>query len=241
MESGCYDTSNVVKINVINIQNTIYTDDSIFCSYDIPSTIYGDSNAVYSYHWLIYDGQQWNTLNVHTCSYTPAPFSQPYIKICRVVYYNQCIDSSNIITLYKSENFISNSIYSYSSNDTITEGCDYIVDSIGNIITDLSLINWIKWEYSQDATNWVTLNDTSIVLSISLNFSGTMHNFYRRILSVDGCIDTSNIVHIVLYPPIVGNSIQTTINSGSIAYVCQNESVNLISLNINPSGRERYI
>ncbi len=63
-----------------------------------------------------------------------------------------------------------------------------------------------------------------------------MHNFYRRILSVDGCIDTSNIVHIVLYPPIVGNSIQTTINSGSIAYVCQNESVNLISLNINPSG-----
>ena len=233
--NGCYDTSNVVGLNVTPISNQIFTSDTIYCNYDTPYVINGTDSSGYTYQWQINTGTGWTNTGISTIDFVPPGFSNT-LSVRRVVSFNNCTDTSNVINLYRFNALTSNSIL-IDNSDTIKQFCGFAQGVIDGAITGTVGSITISWLLSYDLTNWNILPDTTTFLPFTLNdFSSHRFYYYKRIIEQSGCYDTSNIVTIDLIPPIVGNLIQSTLGLGSLAHVCSGTTLWLGSINVNPAG-----
>ncbi|NSW45069.1 MAG: gliding motility-associated C-terminal domain-containing protein [Bacteroidales bacterium] len=232
---GCSDTSNTVHIDVTTINNQIYTADSVYCANETPLPIEGNNENGYTYQWLMNTGSGWTNTGITSYIITPPPFNN-MVRFKRVVYFNGCVDSSNIITLYKINTLTANHIY-INNIDTIKQYCGFAQGNIDGVVSGaIGTLHFI-WQISYDLNQWELLPDTTVFATFTLNdYSSHRYYYYRRIVEQDGCFDTSNVVTIDLLPPIIGNLIQSTLGLGSTAHVCQGSVVWLGSINVNPAG-----
>ncbi|GAB4446083.1 MAG: hypothetical protein Fur0028_00260 [Bacteroidales bacterium] len=233
--NGCFDTSNVVGLNVTPISNQIFTSDTIYCNYETPFIINGTDSSGYTYQWQINTGTGWTNTGISTIDFVPPSFSNT-LSVRRVVSFNNCTDTSNVINLYSFNALTSNSIL-IDNSDTTKQYCGFAQGVIDGAITGAVGSVTISWLLSYDLTNWNLLPDTTTFLPFTLNdFSNHRFYYYKRIIEQSGCYDTSNIVTIDIIPPIVGNLIQSTLGLGSLAHVCIGTTLWLGSINVNPAG-----
>ncbi|NMD00783.1 MAG: hypothetical protein GYA62_13830, partial [Bacteroidales bacterium] len=131
--NGCYDTSNVVGLNVTPISNQIFTSDTIYCNYDTPYIINGTDSSGYTYQWQINTGTGWTNTGISTIDFVPPGFSNT-LSVRRVVSFNNCTDTSNVINLYRFNALTSNSIL-IDNSDTIKQYCGFAQGVIDGAIT----------------------------------------------------------------------------------------------------------
>ena len=232
---GCSDISNTVHIDVTIVNNHIYTNDTVYCAYENPLPIEGTNENGYTYQWFMNSGNGWIYTGNNNYNFLPPSFNN-FIQFRRVAYFNGCVDSSNIVALYKQNDLISNFI-SINNTDTIKQYCGFAQGNIDGVVSGaVGSVHFI-WQISYDMNQWDSLPDTTIFATFTLNdYSSHRYYYYRRIVEQDGCYDTSNVVTIDLLPPIVGNLIQSNLGLGSTAHVCQGTVVWLGSINVNPAG-----
>ncbi len=228
---GCYDTSNVLLINAIKLNNVIQTADTFYCTYDNVLPITGNVNSGYIYTWQINTGSGWITLPDQTPDILP--YNQYNMaSYRRIVHGSGCVDTSNVITIY----FINSSGGALILiNDSVTYK-QYCIMATGNITGQVSLPNiMVQWQMSQDSINWITLPDTTLSYSYYLTDYSNRYYYYRRIITFQGCADTSNVVTIELLPPLL-NIIETNQGLSSTVEICSGQMLAIGSFINQPAG-----
>lgn len=228
--NNCYDTSNVIYINVINITNHISTPDSIYCLNEAILPIMGNDSLGYHYTWQINTNLGWtNITGATSANYTPT-FEPGYHEFKRIVNFNGCSDTSNIVNIFIADT-IQNQIF-IDGTDTVKQYCSEASGNIGNLITGPSTNFHIIWQTSFDSIQWTNLPDTNLYISFSLNdYANHRYYYYRRLIEQKSCFDTSNVILIDLLAPIIQSNIVT--NQGtSPAYICAGDNIGIGSLSI---------
>ncbi|MCX7954251.1 MAG: gliding motility-associated C-terminal domain-containing protein [Bacteroidales bacterium] len=230
----CYDTSNVIYVNIINLHSQIYyQQDTVLCSYSEPDTIFNlYQNSQCTYLWQVNINNTWENVDNYTSFYFIYDNYPDTFKVRCIINFNGCTDTSNVITFYKTKNI--------ENNISINGSTFYQYCGIANGIIEGNYENtyspyYFEWLYSNDSVNWSSLMNYSDIHNFSITESPVKYHFIR-ILNYYACKDTSNVVTIENLQPIVANMITTNQGSGPIVYICEGSSVGLGSFNINPAG-----
>lgn len=231
MGGGCSDTSNVSFINVTTLNNIIQTADTLYCAYDNVFPITGNVDSGYTYTWQINPGSGWTTLPDQTPDILP--YNQHLMaSYRRIVNGYGCLDTSNVITIYFLNSSGGTSIF---IDDSLTYK-QYCMMAIGNITGQVSTPNiMVLWQMSQDSVTWVNLPDTSLSYFFSLTDYSNRYYYYRRIITIQGCSDTSNIVTVELLPPLF-NTIETNLGLSSVVEICAGQMLAIGSFINQPAG-----
>jgi|GEM_PF-2086303 gliding motility-associated-like protein len=229
---GCSDTSNVLFFNVVQINNQIETADTLYCSYDTILPITGTHDVSYNYIWEYNQGTGWSILSTQNMYYLTPISNIQFASYRRIVNFNGCYDTSNVINIYMISAPSANRIY-IDNTDTIKQYCQF---AEGNLIGQiLSPVDFIIWQYSTDSVNWANITGNTPSFYFSLNDYSIRYHYYRRILTYQGCYDTSNVVTIDLLPPVL-NIIESSSGLQQNIYVCQGSMLAIGSFINQPSG-----
>ncbi len=229
--SGCYDTSNVLYFNVVYISNNIQTSDSIYCFGDQIYPITGNEDSLFNYIWQYNAGNGWITMPDQTPYIYPLTqfnYTQ-YRRIVSAPY--SCVDTSNIISITIIN--IENNQITINQSSTVEQFCGIANGIISGPLANSSC--HIIWQTSLDSTQWSTLPDTTISIYFSLSDNSHRYYYYRRIIELMGCFDTSNVVVVDLLPYIL-NVIETSAGLNDTIHICQDDVIAIGSFINQPSG-----
>jgi gliding motility-associated-like protein len=225
------DTSLIYTINILPAltNNVIAADDTIVQGgspqplYHNAAAIGGGNQKDYNYLWqLSYDYSTWlpaDGIN-NQLGHAPAGLLDTTFYR-RIVTSHVCKDTSNVLTITVLDSIRGNTLYQdtsicqFTKPGTISSGL-----LTGGEPGDYRF----RWQKSSDKTNW---SDMPVVTD---HYSpGALDDtvYYRKIIysgSEDACIDTSNIVSIIVHPVIQGNNVIVSISNTS----CEGEKTNAI-------------
>ncbi|MCX7863352.1 MAG: gliding motility-associated C-terminal domain-containing protein [Bacteroidales bacterium] len=228
--NGCADTSNVLHFSVIQLTNQIQTADTIYCQNDSIMPITGTIDTSFTYLWQVNYGSGWQNLSAQTPSIFPSnQYTQALYR--RIVSSYGCYDTSNTIQIIIINAIAGNTIFIedtliYAQYCTVAEGDIGGQNSIPNVST--------IWQMSLDSLNWSTV-DTSLIYHFYITDYSNQFYYYRRIIQIQGCSDTSNVVVVEILPPLL-NIIESNHGLSSIVEVCSGQMLALGSFINQPSG-----
>ncbi|MFH2142328.1 MAG: gliding motility-associated C-terminal domain-containing protein [Bacteroidota bacterium] len=242
------DTSNTVTIHVLIgtefiSGNTIGSDQSV-CIGQLPSPIGGGAltggTGTYYYLWLkSYDSLFQNPLyadGVNTNFNYDFPSSlsssEYYIRIVAIdSFITQCPTPSNIVNIEVYS--ITNNIISPDQTICLGDTPQTLTGPLPDLTNILSY--QIEWQQSANGTTWFPANGINNMLDYNPGFI-TYNQYYRRKISANinlcGMTDTfSNILSVIINPPITGNNIFPSIDNN----LCSGNHTLLLS-DINLTG-----
>ena len=226
------DTSLIHAINVLPaLTNNFVAADDTICKGGSPQPLHHNAAAIgggnlvdYHYRWEAnYDNNSWSLAGGTNdqLGYSPAILlDTTYYR--RIVTSHVCTDTSNVLTITVLDSIGGNTLYQDTSICQYTEPNTIIAD----IITGGDPYDYrIKWQKSSDKLIWTDMGVTT-----EFYYPGVLDDtvYYRRIIysgSEDACIDTSNIISIIVHPVIQGNNILVSVSNISCEGVPANTIV----------------
>lgn len=223
------DTSQIHAINVLPaLTNNFVAADDTICMGGSPlplhhnAPVIGGGNLVdYKYKWeMSPDNNTWILADGTNNALGYAPHGLLDTTLFRrIVISHVCFDTSNVLTITVLDSIRGNTLYQDTSICQYTEPNTIISDLItGGEPGDYR----IRWQKSANKLTW-----TDMAVTTEYYYPGVLNDtvYYRRIIysgSEDACIDTSNVVSIIVHPVIQGNNVTVSVSNTS----CQGEYAN---------------
>lgn len=215
----CHDTSNLITLTVQNdISGNILTGSQTICTADIAANLTGDTIAGgdesnYTYLWQSSLNQSvWNAAagNPSTAVYSPgSPVSTAYFR--RIVESGACEDTSdNIVTVTVLPSLGG---YAIGADQKICYNTTpATLTGTGSPSGGTGMFTY-RWQQSTNNSAFADIIDAEVTSYSPAALTDTV--WYRRIIESSACIDTSNVLKIIVVPAI-SNTITT--GADSICY-----------------------
>ncbi|MEX2590859.1 MAG: hypothetical protein WD334_11700, partial [Chitinophagales bacterium] len=210
------DTSNVIKVTILSIDNNTISADQNICVGDTPSVLTGSlpigGDGAFTYLW------ESSTTSASTGfsaavgantgqDYTPGGISQT-TWFRRTVYSGPCTgsfgDESNVIQITASP--ISNNNLSVLGNPGPFCNSGRPTSIIGSQPTGANGNYTYQWQYKSQGNNYTDIPGADSIHYIPPTLSSTTH--YRRVVRSGNCEDISQKIVVVIQPSLSNNIIQ---------------------------------
>ncbi len=203
--------------------NTISAD-QIICSGSIPSILSGSSptqgSLIYTYQWQDSSSlAPWATKWTAQSGYAPAALTNT-TWYRRIVNSSKCTSNSNKIIITVHETVTANNIALISGSGADTTICSgaipkKITGSVPNGGTNIPGDWAYLWQYSADGTSYSDITPSQTLIDYSPP-ALTATTWYRRKAISGMCSSFSNIIKVIVLPPITNNVI--TVAKAAVCY-----------------------